>query len=104
MRKESPQNGLAAAVSAAIASRRVAAPLLVGLIASSAIAAPFPAEFELSSLLPENGGDGTNGFVLLGFHSSDQLGRAVAAAGDVNGDGVDDLIAGARRAAYNGEE
>jgi hypothetical protein len=79
--------------------------LVLGLAAvSSAVhAAPFPPETDLSSLLPENGGDGTQGVVLLGFHNGDQLGRAVAAAGDVNGDGVDDLIAGARRATYNGE-
>ena len=58
----------------------------------------FPAEFELSSLLPANGGDGSAGFVLNGIDAGDSLGRSVSAAGDVNGDGIDDLLIGASRA------
>jgi hypothetical protein len=42
--------------------------------------------------------DGTNGFVIDGKAANDELGRAVSRAGDVNGDGVDDLIVGAPRA------
>ena len=40
--------------------------------------------------------DGNNGFVLNGVGSKDYSGFSVSAAGDVNGDGIDDLIIGAR--------
>ena len=39
--------------------------------------------------------DGTGGFVINGVSASDQSGRSVSGAGDVNGDGFDDLIVGA---------
>ena len=39
--------------------------------------------------------DGTGGFVINGVSMSDQSGRSVSGAGDVNGDGFDDLIVGA---------
>jgi hypothetical protein len=52
----------------------------------------FPAIFPLASLFPAGGGDGSRGFVLTGVEEDDRSGGAVAAAGDVNGDGVDDLI------------
>ncbi|ELS05629.1 VCBS repeat-containing protein, partial [Xenococcus sp. PCC 7305] len=48
--------------------------------------------FELSSL------DGSNGFVLNGIDEDDRLGYSVSNAGDVNGDGIADLIIGASRA------
>ena len=51
---------------------------------------------ELSAL------DGTNGFTLTGIDADDQSGRSVSSAGDVNGDGYDDLIIGARGADPNG--
>ncbi|TPW18220.1 MAG: outer membrane adhesin-like protein [bacterium] len=38
---------------------------------------------------------GANGFAILGADPSDRSGYSVAAAGDVNGDGIDDLIIGA---------
>jgi len=38
---------------------------------------------------------GANGFAILGADASDRSGYSVAAAGDVNGDGIDDLIIGA---------
>ena len=41
---------------------------------------------ELSAL------DGSNGFVINGINKYDRSGRSVSNAGDVNGDGVDDLI------------
>lgn len=53
--------------------------------------APFPREFDLNLL------DGTNGFSLQGIASSDRLGYSVGGAGDVNGDGYDDIILGAPR-------
>eukprot|EP01030_Chromulinospumella_sphaerica_P022302 gene22302-biopygen19869 len=36
--------------------------------------------------------DGTLGFILSGQASGDLAGRQVASAGDINGDGYDDLI------------
>ncbi len=47
--------------------------------------------------------DGTNGFILTGIDEYDGSGRSVSSAGDVNGDGYDDLIIGARYADPNGE-
>lgn len=38
---------------------------------------------------------GANGFAILGADTTDRSGYSVAAAGDVNGDGIDDLIIGA---------
>src|SRR6185295_8436958 len=39
--------------------------------------------------------DGTNGYLIRGVDSGDRAGWTVAAAGDVNGDGMDDLAIGA---------
>ena len=47
--------------------------------------------------------DGTNGFTLTGIDPDDVSGASVSSAGDVNGDGYDDLIVGARRADPNGD-
>ena len=61
-----------------------------------ATAGDFPATLALSGL------DGTNGFRLEGIDMLDYSGNAVDAAGDINGDGIDDLIVGAYRADANG--
>lgn len=45
--------------------------------------------FELDAL------NGTNGFAIQGINSTDLLGSSVSDAGDVNGDGIDDVIIGA---------
>ena len=52
--------------------------------------ASFPAQFQLSSLLPANGGDGSTGFVLNGIDTGDRSGRSDirTGPGDANGDGV----------------
>ncbi|MEX2648893.1 MAG: hypothetical protein WD673_07760 [Alphaproteobacteria bacterium] len=55
-------------------------------------AGEFTAALDLSTL------NGTNGFRLDGIGADDDSGRPVSAAGDVNGDGFDDLIIGASRA------
>ena len=39
--------------------------------------------------------NGTNGFILNGIAEGDQSGNSVSSAGDINGDGIDDLIIGA---------
>ncbi|SEQ20704.1 integrin alpha [Nitrosomonas ureae] len=46
--------------------------------------------------------DGSNGFRMNGVSRNDYSGKAVSNAGDVNGDGLDDLIVGAYRADPNG--
>jgi Ca2+-binding RTX toxin-like protein len=58
----------------------------------------FASNIDLSSL------DGTTGFKLSGVAANDQSGWSVASAGDVNGDGFDDLIVGARDADANGAD
>ncbi len=46
---------------------------------------------------------GTGGFVIRGLNTQDQVGISVAAAGDINADGYDDIIIGADRAASAGD-
>ena len=58
----------------------------------------FPPVLQLADL------DGTNGFMLDGEVADDRSGTSVSAGGDINGDGVDDLIVGARYADPNGSE
>jgi len=48
--------------------------------------------------------DGSNGFILNGLNPGDTSGGAVSGAGDINGDGIDDLIIGSFRADPNGKE
>jgi len=60
-------------------------------------ASGFDAAVDLTSL------DGKNGFRLDGEAAGDSLGLSVSNAGDVNGDGFDDVIVGAPRAHVNGD-
>lgn len=46
--------------------------------------------------------DGSTGFVINGISEGDRSGSTVSGAGDVNGDGIDDVIIGAFRADPNG--
>jgi Ca2+-binding RTX toxin-like protein len=57
----------------------------------------FNASLNLSTL------DGTTGFILAGVAAYDYSGISVSGAGDINGDGIDDLIIGASRADSNGD-
>ncbi|QFS45768.1 beta strand repeat-containing protein [Nostoc sphaeroides] len=57
----------------------------------------FAAQFNLSTL------NGTNGFTINGINEDDSLGNSVSSAGDINGDGIDDLIIGAPVADGNGD-
>ena len=52
----------------------------------------FSTSFELSSL---ESGDGSAGFVIRGIDANDRSGASVASAGDINGDGVNDILIGA---------
>jgi flagellin-like hook-associated protein FlgL len=45
---------------------------------------------------------GTGGFVINGIDAGDYSGRSVSNAGDVNGDGLDDLVVGSYQADSNG--
>jgi len=63
----------------------------------------FAAIFQLASLYPDGGGDGSRGFVLTGADQSDRSGISVSAAGDVNEDGIDDIIIGANHARPGGD-
>ncbi|WP_413168090.1 Ig-like domain-containing protein [Capilliphycus salinus ALCB114379] len=56
----------------------------------------FDASLELSDL------DGSNGFAINGIDAGDRSGQSVSGAGDINGDGIDDLIIGAPNADPNG--
>ena len=66
-------------------------------------AGTFSSSFNLSSLLSANGGDGSQGFVIEGAEREDESGWSVSNAGDVNGDGIDDLLIGAKAADPDGD-
>jgi len=59
---------------------------------------PLPSPLQLATL------NGSNGFAISGAQEGDRFGSEVSNAGDINGDGIDDLIIGARTAisSYSG--
>jgi hypothetical protein len=71
---------------------------LACMAVSAGAAQAFEPVVQLSSL------DGSTGFRLDGVTADDRSGRSVSAAGDVNGDGIDDLLIGAPRADPNGSK
>lgn len=73
--------------------------ILGGLLLGPIHAAAQPwsgGSFDLSTL------NGTNGFVINGINAGDRIGRALSTAGDINGDGIDDILIGAQEADPNG--
>ena len=65
---------------------------------ANTVGVPTPASLNLSDL------NGSSGFRLDGEAASDYSGRSVSSAGDINGDGYDDLIIGAYAADLNGTQ
>ena len=65
------------------------ADLLIGSTVIFGSAAGFPADFDVGSL------DGSNGFRLSGADPGYNGGLTYSGAGDINGDGIDDLVVGA---------
>ncbi|MBN3895044.1 MAG: FG-GAP repeat protein [Nostoc sp. NOS(2021)] len=58
----------------------------------------FDASINVSTL------NGTNGFAINGINPGDDSGISVSSAGDINGDGIADLIIGAPNASPNGDD
>ncbi|MEE4295944.1 MAG: integrin alpha [Wenzhouxiangella sp.] len=57
---------------------------------------------QAADVIPLSSLDGNNGFRLDGAAAGEISGGAVSNAGDINGDGIDDLIIGASAASPNG--
>jgi hypothetical protein len=75
---------------------KIAALACLAIVSVTLQAQAFESVLQLSSL------DGSTGFRLDGVKSLDISGESVSGAGDVNGDGIDDLLIGARFADPNG--
>jgi hypothetical protein len=64
----------------------------------------FGSDLVWASSLNLSGLNGSNGFVINGVNAGDESGTSVSAAGDINVDGIDDLIIGAALADPNGKD
>ena len=53
-------------------------------------------DIAIDAAMPLSALDGDNGFKMVGEGGGDQAGASVSSAGDINGDGFDDVIVGAR--------
>ncbi|MEM7782177.1 MAG: DUF4347 domain-containing protein [Planctomycetota bacterium] len=62
-----------------------------------------PTNVDVDSLASANGGDGSAGLLLTGLSEDDRFGAAVASIGDVNGDGLDDILVSATDRDDNGD-
>jgi len=62
----------------------------------------FEQDFDLNRLRLFNGNDGSLGTIFYGISTNDQSGSDFSAAGDINGDGLGDLLIGAKDADANG--
>ena len=107
-KREIPANGLNEQVTIRLdesidAHEKLFFRLVIDAVAAQTLEAQLPSTFPLGSL------DGEAGFVIRGARKNDILGVAVSNLGDVNGDGFDDVAAGARGAGderngnYSGE-
>ncbi len=72
-------------------------------IAMALVLSPLVAQSQFNAIEELSGINGNNGFVLIGEANNDNAGNAVSDAGDVNGDGLDDIIVGARFAGNGGK-
>ncbi|UCE03337.1 MAG: FG-GAP repeat protein [Candidatus Latescibacterota bacterium] len=83
--------------------RRAVARGLVAILFSGGAAPFFPAHSDsFPSRIDAAALDGSAGFRLRGVAPRDEACKSVAAAGDVNGDGIDDLVVGAPTALRSG--
>src|SRR5437764_21075 len=78
--------------------RQPGPPLWLEALEDRTVPTLFPA------VLPLSGLNGSTGFTLNGLADGDNAGKAVAGAGDVNGDGLDDLLVGAYKANVAGTD
>lgn len=81
----------------AMAFRLLAGVAIVASSVGSGLAAEWPSAVILSAL------NGSDGFVLDGANGNDLTGGSVSSAGDINGDGLDDVIIGAYWADPSGQ-
>jgi len=79
-----------------MANRKRLAMAVAAVLCCGTAGADFPAQFELSSL------NGANGVTFNGINAADLTGDTVSSAGDINDDGIDDLVIGAPFADPNG--
>lgn len=83
--------------------RQALLPLAVSSIVALALSSASQAQ-TFPAVLDLNGLDGTQGFSINDIDEEDQAGFSVRGAGDVNGDGIPDVIAGAPFADFNGDD